>query len=79
MTPNLTVGYMADQINRGRLDGAAARGWLADEAATKRSPAMGPARAQLILGAALIRLGEWIQGTARQAGTMADPAALPAR
>ncbi len=40
MTPNLTVGYMAEQINRGRLDSVAARGWLAEEAAAKRSRAM---------------------------------------
>ena len=31
MTPNLTVGYMAEQINRGRLDSVAARGWLTEE------------------------------------------------
>jgi hypothetical protein len=79
MNPNLTVGYMAEQINRGRLDGIAARGWLADEAAAKRCRATGPARAQLILGAAIIRLGEWVQGTVSPAGTMAGPAALPAR
>ncbi len=41
MSPNLTVGYMAEQINRERLDGVAARGWLADEAATNRSRATG--------------------------------------
>ena len=64
MTPNITVSYMAEQINRGRLDGLAARGWLADEAAAKRSRATGPAQASAILGAALVRLGERIQGTA---------------
>ena len=79
MTPNLTVGYMAEQINRGRLDGLAACGWLADEAAAKRSRATGPAQAPVMLGAALIRLGEWIQGTVRPAGTPADQAALPAQ
>ena len=79
MTPNLTVGYMAEQINRERLDGLAARGWLADEAAAKRSRATGPAQLAEILGAALIRLGERIQGTVRPVGTPADPVALPAR
>jgi hypothetical protein len=79
MTPNLTVGYMAEQINRGRLDGVAARGWLADEAATTSSRATRPAPVLIILGAALVRLGEWIQGTARHAGTGSDPAALPGR
>lgn len=79
MTPNVTVGYMAEQINRGQLDGMAARGWLADEAVAKRSRATGPAQVKAILGAALIRLGEWIQGTVRPAGTLANPAAYPAR
>ena len=79
MTPNLTVGYMAEQINRGRLDGVAARGWLADEAAATHSRATRPASVLVILGAALVRLGEWIQGTARHAGTWADSAALPGR
>jgi hypothetical protein len=78
MNPNVTVGYMAEQINRGRLDSVAARGWLADEAAT-RSRATRPAPGLVILGAALVRLGGWIQGTARHAGTWADPAALPGR
>jgi hypothetical protein len=79
MTPNLTVMYMAEQINRGRLDGVAARGWLADEAAAKRSRTTGPAQVPAMLGAALIRLGEWIQGTMRPAGIPTDPATLPAR
>jgi hypothetical protein len=79
MTPNLTVGYMAEQINRGRLDGVAARGWLTDEAAAQRSRATGPAQVPAKLGAALIRLGEWIQGTVRPASTRTDQAALPAR
>jgi hypothetical protein len=79
MTPNLTVGYMAEQINRERLDGVAARGWLADEAAAARVGATGPAAVSATLGAALVRLGERIQGTARRAGTLADPAALPVR
>jgi hypothetical protein len=79
MTPNLTVGYMAEQINRERLDDVAARGWLADEAAANRGHAAGLAQAPVILGAALIRLGEWILETMRPAGTPADPGAFPAR
>ena len=79
MTPNLTVSSMAEQINRGRLDSTAARGWLAEEAAAKRSHATGPAQVAEILGAALVRLGERIQGTALRAGTLADPTALPVR
>jgi len=70
---------MAEQINRGRLDGVAARGCLVEEAAADRSRATGPAQASAIFSAALIRLGEWIQGTARHAGTWADSAALPGR
>jgi hypothetical protein len=79
MTPNLTVGYMAEQINRGRLDGVAARGWLADEAAATRSRATQPAPVLVMLGAALVGLVAWIQGTTRPAGTWADPAAVPGR
>ena len=79
MTPNLTVGYMAEQINRGRLDGVAARGWLAEEAAANRSRATEPALVPAILGAALVRLGERIQGNARPVGPSVDPTALPAR
>ncbi len=78
MTPNLTIGYMAEQINRGRLDGVAARGWLADEAATTRSRAPRLASVPVILGPALVRLGERIQETVRPEGTLADPAARPA-
>ena len=79
MTPNLMVGYMAEQINRERLDDVAARGWLADEAAAKRGRAAGLTRASVIRGAALIRLGERLQGTVRPAGAPADHAALPSR
>ncbi len=79
MTPNVTVGYMAEQINRGRLDDVAARGWLAEEAAATHSRATETAPVLVILGVALVRLGERIQGTARPAGTPANPAALAAR
>ncbi len=76
MTPNLTVGYMAEQINRRRLDGLAARGSLVDEVTAKRPHA---AAFPGIIGAALIRIGEQIQGTARPSGTLPDPAALSTR
>ena len=79
MTPNLSVGYMAEQINRGRLDSVAARGWMVDEAYAAGLHATEPARVLVILGAALVRLGERMQGTARYAGTWPDPAALPVR
>ncbi len=78
MSPNLTLSYMAEQINRGRLDDVAARGWLADEAATTRSRATRPVQVTEVLGAALIRLGERIQRKARPAGTLTDPLALSA-
>jgi hypothetical protein len=78
MNPNLTVGYMAEQINRGRLDGVAARGWLADQAAATRSRTTGHAQALAMVGTALIRLRAWIQATVRPAGSLADPAALRA-
>jgi hypothetical protein len=79
MTPNLTVGYMAEQINRGRLDGVAARGWLADEAAAKRSHGTGSSQVSAILGAVLVRLGERIKGISQTNCTPADPVALPVR
>ena len=79
MTPNITVSYMAEQINRGRLDDVAARGSLIDEAYAAGSHPLGPVPVPVILGAALIRLGEWIQGTVRPASTRADQAAFPAR
>jgi hypothetical protein len=72
MTPNVTVGYMAEQINRGRLDGEATRDWLAVEAARKRARASGPATMPAMLGAVLIRLGERMQGTAQHLSTSAD-------
>jgi hypothetical protein len=79
MSANVTVGYMTEQINRGRLDGLAARGWLAEEAAASRSRAVGLPRAPEGLGVAIVRLRKRIQGTLRPAGPVADPAALPAR
>ena len=79
MSPNLTVGYMAEQTNRGRLDGVAARGWLADEAAATRSRATRPALASAMLGAALIRLGERIHGAPQVADAPTDHIALPAQ
>ena len=79
MNPNLTVGYMAGQINRERLDGVASRGWLAEEAAAIRSRAVPPAQVPAMLGAALIRLGERIQGRSQTAHAQVDPVALPTR
>ena len=79
MNPNITVSYMAEQINRGRLDDVAARGSLIDEAYAAGSHPLGPVPVPVILGAALIRLGEWIQGTVRPSPTLAEPAALSAR
>ena len=68
---------MAEQINRERLDGVAARGWLAEEAAATRSRAAPPAQVPAMLGAALIRLGERIQGVAQVADAPTDHVALP--
>jgi hypothetical protein len=79
MTPNLTVGYMAEQINRGRLDGLAARGSLADEAAVTRSRSTRPPQWPGMLGTALVRLCESINRAARPVHAPADPTALPAR
>ena len=79
MNPNITVSYMAEQINRGRLDNVAARGWLADEAAANGSRAMEPARLPAMLGAAFVCLGARILRISQTNDTSPDPAALPAR
>jgi hypothetical protein len=70
---------MAEQINRERLDGVAARGWQADLAAASHSRRTGTATVLANLGAALIRVGGRIQGMAQSAGTQVDPTALAAR
>jgi hypothetical protein len=79
MSPNLTVGYMAEQINRERLDGIASRGWLAEEAAVTRSRAARPAHVPAMLGTALMRLGDRIHGVAQVAHAPTDHVALPAQ
>jgi len=33
MNPNMTVGYMAAQVNQGQVERNAARGWMAEQAA----------------------------------------------
>jgi len=79
MSPNLTVGYMAEQINRERLDGIASRGWLAEEAAVTRSRAARPAHVPAMLGTALMRLGDRIHRVAQVADAPTDHGALPAQ
>ncbi len=79
MNPNLGVDYMTEQITRGRLDGAAARGWLAAEAAASRPRAARSHRLPSVLGGALVRLGGRLQGASRPVGPAPEPAALPAR
>jgi hypothetical protein len=68
MSHNLEVRYMTEQITRGRLDGTAARGWLAAEATASRPRTKRSDRLASVLGAAFIRLGGRLQGTARPAG-----------
>ena len=77
MSPNLTVGFMAEQVNRERLDGRASRGWLAEEAAVTR--ATRPAQVPALLGAALMRLGARIYGVAQVADAPTGHAAIPAK
>src|SRR5829696_3667758 len=79
MSPNLTVGYMAEQINRERLDGIASRGWLAEEAAATRPRAARPAQVPAMLGTALMRLGERVPRMSQTNEKLADPVALLAR
>lgn len=79
MTPNLTVCYMAEQITRGRLDAVAARGWVAEEAAATRVRVSRAALVPILLGAAFIRLGERMQGTARPPRRSATQAVFLAR
>ena len=79
MTPNVTVGYMAEQINRGRLDSVAAHGWQADQAAATSSCRTRTALVLANLGAAIVRVGERIQDMAQPAGAPVDSTALAAR
>ena len=79
MTSNLTVGYMAEQINRGRLDGVATRGWLADEAAAAHTPPTVRAQVTAILATARARLNGQIPGRVRPTGASIDAVALPTR
>jgi hypothetical protein len=79
MNPNLTVGYMAEQTNRERLDGKAARDWLAEEAAVTRSRAARPALVPAMIGTALMRLSDRIHGAAQAADAPPDHVALPAQ
>ncbi len=79
MTPNLTVSYMAEQTSRMRLDRVAAHGCLADEAAAARSQPTAPARLPVMIGAALVQLGERLQGTAQPIGATDPSPALAAR
>jgi len=79
MTPNLTVSYMAEQTGRTRLDRLAAHGWMVDEAAAARSQAHRPARFPVMIGAALVRLGERLQGTAQPIDVTDASPALAAR
>ncbi|MDP9369094.1 MAG: hypothetical protein M3Q03_12585 [Chloroflexota bacterium] len=79
MNPNLTVSYMAEQTSRARLDRVAAHGCLVDEATAARSRATAPARLPVVVGAALVRLGERLQGTAQPDSTTDASPALAAR
>ena len=67
MHANLDGYYRAEQANRQRLSGRAARGWLAEEAARNR-PAVHPgARLRRATGALLVRAGTRLQGVPRPA------------
>jgi hypothetical protein len=79
MSPNLTVGYMAEQINRERLDGVAARGWRADEAATTHSRSTKSAHIARWLRGALALLRELLQRPVRPLAKRTNPAAIPMR
>ena len=79
MAPNFTLGYVAKQTTLARLDGVAARGWLAHEAVAARSRRTRSARLPVVLGAALVRLGERLQGTARPNDAAPGPDPVPAR
>jgi hypothetical protein len=69
MNPNLTVGYMTEQIARERLDGVAARGWLAEEAAATSTRARRRARLLAGVNALFGLLGERIGRSMRPAST----------
>lgn len=65
VNPNVTVGYLAEQINRSRLDHEAARNWRAAQAAAHRSPSTYPAHRRLPRIQTLIRPGERLEGLLR--------------
>jgi hypothetical protein len=68
MNSNLTTSYMALQAERARLDDAASRGWLAEQAATSRSRQPVLASARRHAGVMLIALGERLHGASVPAG-----------
>ncbi len=70
MNPNLTVYDWAEQTNRQRLPGVAARGWLAEAAVGY--PASPAVRLRRATGSLLVRAGTYLQG----AGTV-PPFAAP--
>lgn len=60
MNPNMTVYDWAEQTNRQRLPGVAARGWLAEAAVGQSaSPAV---RLRRATGSLLVRAGTYLQG-----------------
>lgn len=70
MNPNLTVYAMAEAIERELLDARAVRAHLATEAAARR-PARSPLRSlRWTAGAALVRAGALLQGSAKDIGTL---------
>jgi hypothetical protein len=76
MLPHSTVAYMAEQINRSRLDAVASRGWMAEQAAANRSHVTASPRRPRISGAPLGRLSALVDGT-RRAPSAATTAVSP--
>ena len=81
MHANLDVYYQAEQANRQRLAGRAARGWLAEEAAASRPASNRGTQVRRATGALLVRAGARLQGIALPGPVppVAAPGGAPAR
>jgi hypothetical protein len=67
MDTNLTAHFMATQKARAQLDARAARGWNVEQALATRAHASGATGLRRVVGEALIRTGERLQGLPRPA------------
>lgn len=57
----MTTYYWAEQTNRQRLSARAERGWLSEEAATRRRAGRQATKLRWAMGALLVRVGIHLQ------------------